>query len=137
MAHEAGARIESPQAIGVEFGEPDITMAIQCQVVGSARKCERLACIAGIGYCEGRQRVELKLPHGGKVVPDVVGVLFGEPDGIVRSNLHPHHPEAAMWWRHLLKGLCPRVENGEVIPTHFPEPDPSFMIDRQSHDLTV
>ncbi len=42
-----------------------------------------------------------------------------------------------MWWDHLLKALGLRVKDGEIVPTHFPEPDPPFVVDRQPHDLAI
>src|SRR6266567_7994010 len=68
VAHEACVWIEPPQAIGVEFGEPDLAMAIQYEVVRRAWQRECLACVAGIRCGDSGQRVETKLPGGGKIV---------------------------------------------------------------------
>ena len=42
--------IEFSQGVGVEFGEPDVAMGIECDIVGGAWQRERLVCVAGIGY---------------------------------------------------------------------------------------
>src|SRR6266704_94627 len=124
LLHATGAWIETPQGVGVEFGEPERAVGIQDQVVWGAWNRQRLARVTGIGDREPGQRVELKATRCGEVVADIVGVLLSKPDGIVGSDLYPHHAVAPVWRGHLLEGLGARVKNGKVVPTHFPEPDP-------------
>src|SRR5713226_7721021 len=128
MLHATSAWIEPPQGVGVEFGEPERAVGIQYQVVGGDWNRQRLARVTEIGDCEPGQRVELKVSRRREVVADVVGVLFSKPDGIVRSDLYPHHAVASVWWRHLLEGLGAQIENSQIVPTHFPKPDPSFVV---------
>src|SRR2546421_1026886 len=137
VEYEAGVGIESSQGVGVEFGEPDIAMGVQRQIVRRTGQREHLARITGVRDREPGQGIDLKMSCCGEVVPDIVSVLFGEPDGIVSCDLHPHHPEAAMWWRHLLKGSCPWVKDAESVPAHFTKPDPACMVNNETHYLAV
>src|SRR5712691_6946343 len=73
----------------------------------------------------------------GKVVPDVVGILFRKPDGIVRGYQYAHNAIAPTGRCHLLKMLSARVEDGEVVLVHFAKPDTSLVIDSRPHHATI
>ena len=129
--------IESAQGIGVEFGEPDGAMRIKYQLVWRARQRECLACMAGVGNRERGQGVDLVAARRGEVVPDVVGVLFHEPDRIVGGYLDRHHARASARWGHLLKRLGPWVKDSQEVPAHFSKPEASFVIDGWPHHLAI
>src|SRR6266700_1103236 len=137
VAYEPGAWIKPSQGGGVEFGEPDIPLGIERQLIGGTWQRERFARVTGVGDGEPGQGVDLKVSGRREVVPDVVGVLFGKPDGIVGCDLHPHHPEAAMRWGHLLEGVCPWVKDGQGVPSHLTKPDPTSMVNNETHYLAV
>src|SRR5258708_20394241 len=128
MLHVPGAWVEPSQAGGGELRAAERAVGIQYQVVWGAWNRQRLARVTGIGDREPGQRVELKATRCGEVVADVVGVLFSKPDRIVRRDLYPHHPVASVWRGHLLKGPGARVKDREVVPTHFPAPDPALLV---------
>jgi hypothetical protein len=68
---------------------------------------------------------------------DVVGVLFGKPDGIVWRYQYAHNAILSMGRRHLLKSLGARVKVGQVVTPHFAEPDPPLVVNGGPHQPAV
>ena len=68
-------------------------------------------------------------------MPDVVGILFGKPDGVVRCYHYAHDAMTSTWWSQILKGLNVWIKDDQGVLTHCTEPDPSLVIDRWSHWL--
>ena len=93
--------------------------------------------VIGVGYAELWEIIDLVVLGGRVVVADIVGVLFGEPDGVVAGNGDAHDAGCSVWWRHLLEGLCAWVKDGQVIVAHLAEPDAAFMVDSGAHDIAV
>src|SRR5260221_12063911 len=64
---------------------------------------------------------------------DIIGILFGKPDGIIRPYLYAHDTIATVWRCSLLKCLGAGIKNAKIVVTHFAKPDASFMIDGWPH----
>src|SRR2546425_60017 len=96
-----------------------------------------MARVGRIRYREPGQEIGLKALGLGEVVADIVGVLFGEPDGIVRCYLHAHEAEASLWRCDLLKCVRVGVKDGEGVVTHLAKPDTSFVVDGGPHHLGI
>src|SRR5712692_8992780 len=88
--------IKFSQGVGIHLGKPDLAMGIKCYVVWRTGQGQRLAWIAGIRHCERGQVVDLVLSCVGKVVSNVVGVLFGKPDASLVVDSRPHHATIAL-----------------------------------------
>src|SRR2546421_304197 len=81
--------------------------------------------------------VDSVLSCRGEVMSDVVGILFGKPDGIICGYLDAHNAVVPMRRDHLLKCLCAWVEHGQVITPHFTEPDTPLVVDSRSHHAAI
>src|SRR5579885_1204317 len=110
-----GDGIEHAQRVGVQFGEPDVAVRIESDFVGRGGERQGGVFVAGIGRLERGKVVDAKLPCGGEVVADVVGVLFGEPDAIVGSYSYAHNARGAMRRRQLLKCVRAWIKEGEIV----------------------
>src|SRR5216684_1844752 len=133
----ARAGIKAAYVVSAGFGKPDHAMGIKCYVVWRTGQGQRLAWIAGIRHCERGQVVDLVLSCVGKVVSNVVGVLFREPDGIVGGYQYAHDATAPTGRYHLLKMLSARVKDGKVVLVHFAKPDASLVVDSRPHHATI
>lgn len=137
MPYAACTGVELPKTISVEFGEPHITMHIECQFVGGARQGHVLASMPWIRDRDPGQRIHLIASCGGKVVPKVIGSLFGKPDSVVRCYQNAHDAVVSTWRCQILENLGARVKDDECVLTHGSEPDPSLVIDGWSHHLVI
>ena len=54
----------------------------------------------------------MEMSGRGEVVSNIVGILFDEPDRIIRGYLDRHQAKATSWWRHLLEGLAVGIKDG-------------------------
>src|SRR5205085_12225602 len=111
LPHMTCAWIEPPQAVSIEFGEPDIPMPIQSQLVRRAGQRLDLAWLTGVWNGEPGKGIELVMPRGRVVVSEIVGSLFGKPDRIVRGHQDAHDAVMSVRWRQVLEGLSPRVKD--------------------------
>ena len=68
---------------------------------------------------------------------DVVGVLFGKPDGIVWRDQYAHNAIVSMRRRHLMECLSVWVKVGQVVAPHFAEPDTALVVDGRTHQAAV
>ena len=129
--------IKFADGVGVEFGKPDVAGCVDSEIVGCAGQGERFRSIAGIGYGERGQTIGLVSVGGGEIVADVVGVLFGKPDGIIGGNNNAHDAAKPMGWYTLLEHVCMGIKGSEVIVAHFAKPEPSCVINCWTHQTTV
>ena len=79
----------------------------------------------------------MEMSGRGEVVSNIVGILFDEPDRIIRGHLGRHQAKATSWRRHLLEGPGMGIKDGQEVAAHFSKPEASFMIDGRSHQLTI
>src|SRR2546428_7354496 len=91
----------------------------KCQLIGRTWQRERLACVAGVRDHERGQRVDMEMSGRGEVVSNIVGILFEEPDRIIRGYLCCHQAKATSWRRHLLEGLAVGIKDGQEVAAHF------------------
>jgi hypothetical protein len=99
----SSAWIEPSQAIGVEFGKPDLSLPVQNQLIRGAWQGLHLARMRRINDGKPGEGIELIVAGGGEVVPKIVGILFGKPDRIVWGGQCSHHPVASVRGNQLLK----------------------------------
>ena len=93
--------------------------------------------MAGIRHREPGQRIELIAPRFGKVVPKVVGKLFGKPDRAVWSHLNAHNAVVSMWRRQVLEGPSPWIKDGQRVLAHSSKPEPPLAVDGWAHHLAI
>src|SRR5205807_178140 len=79
----------------------------------------------------------LKVSRLWEVVANVIGILLGKPDGIIRRYFHSHNAGKPTRWLHLLKLMGVRIKKGQVILVHFAKPDASLVVNGWSHQPTV
>ena len=129
--------IKFANGVGVEFGKPDVAGCIDSKIVRCAGQGERFRSITGIGYGERGQAIGLVRVGDGKIVADVVSVLFGKPDGIIGGDRDAHDAAKPMGWYALLKRVCAGIKGSKVIVTHFAKPESPFVINRRTHQAAV
>src|SRR6266487_1358794 len=137
VPHVAAAWIEPSQAVGVEFSEPDIAVCVERQFIRRARQGQRLACMSGIRDREPGQGIELIVSRCGKVVPKVVGKLFGKPDGVVGCDLDTHDAMMSTRRCQVPEGLVAWIKDDQGILAHGSKPDPPLVVDGWSHHLAI
>src|SRR5579859_198510 len=108
-------------------------MRVQRYIIGSVWQSEGVIGISGIGDRECRQTVYLVMPGCRVVMPNVVGILLGKPDGAIGGCHNAHDARCAVRGHHLLKLLCMRIEDGEIVMTHFTEPEASLPVNGRAH----
>jgi len=131
------AWIKPPQAISVEFGKPDIPMPIQSQLVGCAGQQLDLLWVTGVWNREPGKGIELVMSRRKIVVSEIVGSLFGEPDGIVLGHQDAHNAVMSVWRRQVLEGLSPWVKDHQRILAHGSKPESPLVIDGWTHHLAI
>src|SRR5260370_33226259 len=98
-------------------------MLIKRQVVRCAWKREGFAGITWIGYCKHWQWVDLKVSSGREVMTNIVGILLGKPDSIIRCHHYPHEASATTWWHYPSKFLRMSLAYTEKYMPHLAKPE--------------
>ncbi len=70
-------------------------MLIQDDIIRRAGQAQGFPGVVGVRGVEGGQGIGPVVPALGEVVPDVIGILLGEPDGPIRRGNTAHDPPLA------------------------------------------
>lgn len=129
--------IESPQAAGAEFGEPDVPLRVEDQFIGSARQRLEVAWLAGIRSRDPREGIALEMPRCRNVVSEGVGRLVGKPDRINRGDQHTRDAVLSTRRRQGVEELRARIEDDKRMQPHGSKPEPSQVVQSRTHRLAL